>query len=72
MSILIQLIFDKTWQHNILPRGIYEGITAWAQLFTKSNEDGVSKSSKNIPPTPLRSPRCGILKYSSHQRLNLG
>lgn len=24
--------------------------------------DGVSMSSKNIPPTPLHSPRCGIRK----------
>lgn len=36
---------------------MYEGITAWAQLFTKLNVYGVSKSSKNIPPNPLRSPR---------------
>lgn len=39
--------------------GIYDGITAWAQLFTNWNApscEGWSTSSKKIPPTPRLSP----------------
>ena len=40
-------------------------MTDSAQSFTKLKQDsrsGASKSSKNIPPTPLVIPRCLILK----------
>ena len=51
---------EITWINKTnLPRGRYEGITASAHDFTNlkaSSWFGVSKSSKNIPPTPLLSP----------------
>lgn len=49
--------------------GTQEGTTASAHVFTKRNAsslDGESRSSKKMPPMPLRSPRCAMKKQSSH------
>lgn len=51
--------------NNSLPIGKNDGITESAHVDINSNAssaDGESKSSKNIPPIPLRSSRCGIIK----------
>lgn len=61
-------------ENFILPIGKYDGMTAFAHDEMKLNAsscDGESISSKNIPPTPRHSPRCGIRKYLSHHFLNL-